>query len=185
MIIHTAVHDRLDVLELWCAANRQFAPEAELHVWYSADKPTCGDVFHEMPHVGIGAAAYVVTQLPRTELRVFIESDMIAVRPWTLENYPGNLCLLEATPGSRWYAITIARPNFSLNGTATLIPQEYAHICGCPEWLPQELHAPALAAKAKIVGQHWLHLDKMHRIQGTLPGKAALIELLRTRLITP
>lgn len=182
MIIHTAVHNRLDVLELWYAANKKFAPEAELHVWYSADKPTHGDVFHQMPHVGIGAAAYVVQKLPVSDLRVFIESDMIAVRPWTVDDYPGDLRMLEGSPGNRWHGITIARPGISLATRPELISQRYAHLGGCPDWLPADLWEPALAAQAKVVGQHWLHLDKMHRIQGTLPAKATLMAALKSQL---
>lgn len=185
MIVHTAVHSRLDVVELWVRSMRAFAPWAELHVWYSDQKPPCGDVLHQMPHVGIGAARWVYSQLPKGCMRVFVESDMIAVRPWSLDEYPDSLHMLEGSPGRRWFGITIARPGVSHAAPPTLIRQRYVHDGGCPDWLPAEFREQAILAQAKVAGSHWLHLDKMHRPQGNAQPKTDLMAMLRAWLPEP
>lgn len=179
MIVHTAVHHRLDVLDVWCAAMRKQAPWAELHVWYSGEKPRCGDAVHPMPHVGLAAAAFVTTSLPWNERRVFVESDMIPVRPWSLDDYPGPLRMLEGSAGKRWHGVTIAAPGESLASRPVLIPQRYIREGECPGWVPEWLRPLAIVARAKAAGDHWLHLDKMHREQGASPEKAALLDALR------
>lgn len=178
--IHTSVHDRLDVLDLWFRSMRKWLPDAVLHVWYSGSRPTVGDYHHTMPRAGIGAARYVVSRLPAETLRVFVESDMVAVRAWTPDDYPGPLRMLEGSPGRRWPGITIARPGVSLRSEPKLIRQDFV-AAGCPEWMPGRLCEPAMEANAKWAGSHFLHLDKMHRPQGQATTKTRLLELLSQR----
>lgn len=185
MNVHTAVRHRLDVLAVWAAAMRETAPWARLVVWYAGDRPSVGDELRPMPPAGIGAARWVVSRLPRQEQRLFVESDMIPVRPWSPDDYPGELVLLEGSPGRWWPAVTIARPWATLGDQATLLPQRRIRDTGCPGWLPAELCEPAIQANAKVVGRHWLHLDKMHRPEGADPAKARLLELLAARMPAP
>lgn len=185
MQIHTAVHHRLDVVDLWFRAMRRFMPHAELHIWFSADRPSCGDFIHPMPHVGIGAARYVLSALPLDSLRLFVECDMIPVSGWTLEEYPADLVMLEGAPGKRWPGITFAAPCVNLSDKPLLIPQRYARDGGCPDWVPAELKAAVLDANAKVVGKSWIHLDKMHRPQGKDEAKTRLLELMSSRLPEP
>jgi hypothetical protein len=64
----------------------------------------------------------------------------------------------------------------------TIVPQRFVRDGGCPDWLPADLCEPALRANAKVLGDHFLHLDKMYRAD--VPEAAAkneLLELLRLR----
>lgn len=174
-MIHTAVRHRLDVLEVWVRAMRAFAPAVPLHVWYAGDRPSVGDVLHQMPAAGIGTARWVVSRLSIGERRVFVECDVLPVVPWTPDGYTAPLSMLEGSPGKRWPGVTVAAPGVPLTAEPTLIRQRRIVDGGCPEWLPPELCEPAMAADAKVVGSHFLHLDKMHRQQGTSEAKAALL----------
>lgn len=178
MIVHTAIHNRVDMLAVWCSAMRQMTTEPlSLHVHYSREQPTCGDVVQPMPHVGIGAAAWVV----RTRMQsqgVFIEPDIFPVRPWSPDDYPGDLRVLEGSPGRGWHGFTIARRQ----GQYALISQRYVRDGGCPDWLPAELCPSAIAANAKVVGEHFLHIDKMSRpVVPEAAAKDRLLAALRER----
>jgi hypothetical protein len=179
--IHTAIHARHDVLSVWCSAMQQMTAGVVVsHVHYSDSEPPCGDVRAAMPHIGIGAASYVV----RTRMGgvgVFVESDIIPVVEWSPDDYPGCLRVLEGSPGKGWFGLTIARGS----GPHELIPQRYVRDGGCPDWLPADLCEPALAANAKVVGAHFLHLDKMSRRPELSTEKNALLDLLRQRFGPP
>jgi hypothetical protein len=178
VIVYTAIHDRLDVLAVWCNAIRQMTQEpVSLHAYYSHNKPTCCEVALPMPHVGIGAASYVVKKhMPAAG--VFIEPDIFPVRPWSVADYPGDLRVLEGAPGRGWHGFTIARRP----GQYDLIRQRYVRDGGCPDWLPADLCEPALEANAKVVGKHFLHLDKMSRqVVPYADAKNKLLEMLRQR----
>jgi hypothetical protein len=65
-----------------------------------------------------------------------------------------------------------------------IVPQRFVRDGGCPDWLPADLCEPSLAANAKVLGRHFLHLDKMYR--PNVPEAAAkndLLELLRQRFV--
>ena len=174
--IHTAIHARPDVLSLWCSAMQQLTCGGIVsHVHYSDSEPPCGDVRTAMPHVGIAAASYVV-RARMGSVGVFVESDIIPVVEWSPDDYPGNLRVLEGSPGRGWFGMTIARGR----GPHELIPQRYVRDGGCPDWLPADLCEPVLAANAKVVGSHFLHLDKMSR--QNVPEAAAKNELLKILL---
>lgn len=184
-MIHTSVRHRLDVLTVWVRAMRAFGPAVPLHVWYSSDRPTVGDVLHEMPHAGLGSARWVLHRLPPDQQRVFVECDVIPVRPWSPQDYPGPLVMLEGSPGRRWCGVTIAEPRASLSQPVTLLRQRRIVDGGCPDWLPDELCGPAMAADAKVVGEHFLHLDKMHRPQGASQAKTDLLAAVSAWLPAP
>jgi hypothetical protein len=63
-----------------------------------------------------------------------------------------------------------------------IVPQRFVRDGGCPDWLPTDLCEPALRANAKVLGQHFLHIDKMYR-QGVpeADAKNELLDLLRSR----
>jgi len=179
--IHTAIHARHDVLSLWCSAMQQMTCGGIVsHVHYSDSEPPCGDVRTAMPHVGIGAASYVV-RARMGSVGVFVESDIIPVVEWSPDDYPGRLRVLEGSPGRGWFGLTIARGK----GPHELIPQRYIRNGGCPDWMPSELCEPALAANAKIVGEHFLHLDKMSRPSPEAAAKNELLEILLERFGPP
>ena len=181
--IHTAIHARHDVLSLWCSAMQQLTCGGGgivSHVHFSDSEPPCGDVRTAMPHVGIAAASYVV-RARMNSVGVFVESDIIPVVEWSPDDYPGTLRVLEGSPGRGWFGMTIARGK----GPHELIPQRYIRNGGCPGWLPAELCAPALAANAKVVGSHFLHLDKMSRPSPEAAAKNELLDLLIKRFGPP
>jgi hypothetical protein len=111
---------------------------------------------------------------------MFLEEDMIPVLPWSVDDYPGSLLYAEGSPGMAWPALTLRRQG----GTPgmTLVPQRFVRDGGCPDWLPRELCQPALDANAKVLGRHFLHLDKMYR-RGVpeAAAKNTLLAMLRQR----
>ena len=111
---------------------------------------------------------------------MFLEEDMIPVLPWSVDDYPGTLLYAEGSPGRPWPALTIRRQGGPPG--ARLVPQRFVRDGGCPDWLPAELCEPALRANAKVLGSHFLHLDKMYR-RGVPEAEAKneLLSLLRQR----
>ena len=118
--------------------------------------------------------------MPQSGVRVFLEEDVIPVCRWSVDDYPGRLLYAEGSPGNPWPSLVIARER--LDNNVTLVPQRFVRDGGCPDWLPADLCEPAIRANAKVMGRHFLHLDKMYRPE--LPeaaDKNALLELLRER----
>lgn len=182
MNLYTATERRPEVARVWCAAVsatlRQFHTATIL---YSQKKPETGCVETHVqvsgPTVALLAMKYYA---PKRGERMFLEEDMIPVRPWTLGDYPGRRLYAEGSPGRPWPALTILRDAGSPD--AALVPQRFVRDGGCPDWLPADLCEPALRANAKVLGRHFLHLDKMYRPH--VPEAAAkndLLELLRQR----
>lgn len=123
------------------------------------------------------AIQQLITDRP---LRWYIEEDMIAVRPLAVDDYPGGLLMAEGNPGRPWPSFFLSRETGDQQ--LRLVPMRYVRDGGCPEWLPADLCEPALRANAKVLGNHFLHLDKMYR--PNVPEAAAkneLLELLRQR----
>ena len=106
---------------------------------------------------------------------------MIPVRDWSVDDYPGRLVAAQGNAhGQPWPALTIKRE--SGEPATSIVPQRFVRDGGCPEWLPVDLCEPALRANAKVLGQHFLHLDKMYRANAPEAAeKNALLELLRER----
>lgn len=112
---------------------------------------------------------------------MFLEEDMIPVRPWSVDDYPGRLVAAQGNHhGQPWPALLIKR-DAGEPGTA-IVFQRFVREGGCPDWLPADLCGPALAANAKVLGRHFLHLDKMYRpAVAEAAAKNHLLELLRAR----
>ena len=106
---------------------------------------------------------------------------MLPVRPWSVGDYPGRLVAAQGNHhGQPWPALTIKRD--AGEPVTSIVPQRFVRDGGCPDWLPADLCEPALRANAKVLGQHFLHLDKMYRQD--VPEAAAkneLLELVRQR----
>lgn len=163
--VFTAVHERKDILPAWLNAlsatlKEDFVP----NVFHTSDEcPTENVVCKRIPHYGM-TVSYIAFHylMPQDGIRVFLEEDIIPVRPWSLSEYQGDFLFLEGSPNKAWPGIAIGRAaNFS--GKFGLVSQKPARVFGCPSWAGSELCDLALAADARFVGNHFVHLDKMSR----------------------
>lgn len=131
-------------------------------------------------HAG-SAVGMAIDRYAAGPVRMFLEEDMIPVRPWSVDDYPGRLVAAQGNVhGQPWPALTIKRD--AGEPATSIVPQRFVRDGGCPEWLPADLCEPALRANAKVLGEHFLHLDKMYR-KGVPEAaeKNALLALLRER----
>lgn len=180
--VYTATERRPEVAEVWCRAIRAtLLDQHRTVVAYQAARPAACDSAVAIRHAGAAAGPWVIrTLLPPQGVRVYLEEDVVPVRPWSLDDYPGELLYAEGSPGNPWHAFYLGRGK---RGAAiTLVPQRFVRDGGCPDWLPAELCEPALRANAKVLGQHFLHIDKMYRKDvPEATAKNELLELLRQR----
>lgn len=155
-------------------------PHTATVLWHSA-QPSCECQTRQIPEAGAAVSLFALNRYaPRGGTAMFLEEDMIPVRPWSVDDYCGSLLYAEGSPGRPWPALTIRRQGGPPG--ARLVPQRFVRDGGCPDWLPADLCEPALRANAKVLGTHFLHLDKMYR-KG-VPEAAAkneLLSLLRER----
>jgi hypothetical protein len=182
MNVYTATERRPEIAAVWCSAvSATLTTPHRTVVCHQIDAPAgcCETV--QIQQVGHAAANWVLrTVMPHSGVRLFIEEDMIPVRPWSINDYPGRLLYAEGSPGRPWPSFVLARER--LDNYMELVPQRFVRDGGCPDWLPAELCEPALRANAKVLGQHFLHLDKMYREDvPEAAEKTALLELLRER----
>ena len=181
MIIVTATNGRPEIASVWCAAVSATltTPHEALVLWHGLE-PDCKCCTQEVSFVGptIGLS---VDKYASGPVRMFLEEDMLPVRPWSVDDYPGRLVAAQGNVhGQPWPALTIKRD--AGEPATSIVPQRFVRDGGCPDWLPAELCEPALRANAKVLGSHFLHLDKMYR--PNIPEAAeknALLELLRER----
>jgi hypothetical protein len=185
MNIVTATNGRPDVAEVWCAAvAATLTTPHTATVLYQGPPPRGSCTTREVPHISatIGIA---VDQYARGPVRMFLEEDMIPVRPWSVDDYPGRLVAAQGNAhGQPWPALLIKRD--SGEPATAIVPQRFVREGGCPDWLPVELCEPAIRANAKVLGSHFIHIDKMYRRE--IPEAAAkneLLELLRQRFDAP
>jgi hypothetical protein len=163
MNIYTATTSRPEIAEVWCAAIAATlqTPHAAT-VLYSGQRPSCRCLVRFVANAGRNSPLTALTlYAPRAGVRMFLEEDMIPILPWSVDEYPGRLLYAEGYPGKPWPALTVMRG--SGEPSIGLVPQRYVRDGGCPEWLPADLCEPALRANAKVLGAHFLHLDKMYR----------------------
>ena len=182
MNILTATDWRPEVAEVWCAAvcATLTTPHHATVLWCSVE-PRCGCEKRQIPQAGQSLALLAVDMYAAGPVRMFLEEDMIPVRPWSVDDYPGRLVAAQGNAhGQPWPALTIKR---DIGEPATsIVPQRFVRDGGCPDWLPSELCKPALRANAKVLGSHFLHLDKMYRTNvPEAAEKNALLALLRER----
>lgn len=178
MIIFTATNNRPDVAALWCKAVRATVQTPVVLIEAHAGEPTgCADQAVQIPDHRHANPLYVVRRvMPADGERMFLEEDIIPVLPWSPDDYPGDLRFLDGDRGAAWPAVTIARTRNAFR-PYQLIPQRFVRDGGCPEWLPAELCQPALDADAKVLGSHFLHIDKLYRTPRGGP-KDVLIQTL-------
>ena len=182
MNILTATDWRPEVAEVWCLAVSATlqTPHTAAVLWHSK-QPACGCETKQIPQAGAVVSMFAIDHYaPRDGTAMFLEEDMIPVLPWSVDDYPGSLLYAEGSPGRPWPALTLRRQGGPPG--VNLVPQRFVRDGGCPDWLPAELCEPALRANAKVLGRHFLHLDKMYR-RGVpeAADKNALLELLRER----
>jgi len=181
MIIVTATNGRPEIASVWCCAvSATLVTPHEALVLWAAIEPACDCRKQEVPGVspvmGLSLDKYAAGPV-----RMFLEEDMIPVRPWSVDDYPGRLVAAQGNDaGQPWPALTIKRAEGE--PATSIVPQRFVRDGGCPDWLPAELCEPALRANAKVLGAHFLHLDKMYRTNvPEAAEKNALLELLRER----
>lgn len=181
MNIVTATNGRPEIAEAWCAAigATLTTPHKALVLWHGRE-PSCVCCTQHVPSV-TPIIGLTVDQYASGPVRMFLEEDMLPVRPWSVDDYPGRLVAAQGNAhGQPWPALTIKR---DVGEPATsIVPQRFVRDGGCPDWLPADLCEPALRANAKVLGWHFLHLDKMYRPNvPEAAEKNALLELLRER----
>jgi hypothetical protein len=183
MIILTATDWRPEIAAVWCAAVRATltTTHAAKVLWHSR-QPECDCQTQQIPVAGAAVALSALRLwAPGGGVRMFLEEDMIPVRCWSVDDYPGRRVAAQGNVhGQPWPALTILRD--AGEPATSIVPQRFVRDGGCPDWLPAELCEPALRANAKVLGDHFLHLDKMYR--PNVPEAAAkneLLELLRQR----
>jgi hypothetical protein len=185
--VFTATNERCDILPVWCSALRCTLRDSyKAHVYHVAAKPyVCGQSSSRIPDWNIGVPLNcVMSEMPQFGKRMFLEEDVIPVLPWSPADYTNGWAMMEASPGLLWPSISIAMQDGSTLGPpadVVPIPQRFVRDGGCPDWLPPELCQLALAANAKVVGRHFLHLDKMSRGAPEMEQKNALLQMLAER----
>lgn len=163
MIIVTATEKRPDIAELWHkAVSQTLLDPHEVCIFYQIDKPKvlCDSV--KIPHLKQGAMLFLINKvLPENGIRMYLEEDIIPVRSWSVNDYPGELLYAEGWPGVAWPAFYLARGRRYIK--PSIVKQRYIRDGGCPDWLPRELCELALEANAKVLGDHFLHIDKAYK----------------------
>lgn len=167
--IYTATFDRPDVARIWREAiRRTLTTPHNIAILYARDAPGTDAAEASWESVGLDERARpqmltVFKVMPQTGARLFIEEDILPIRPWRAEDYVGSPAILQGPGGQTWwgfagYADGPARP--LMYSDWRYIPQRLVTDGGCPEWLPPELCGLAIEANAKVVGNHFLHVDK-------------------------
>lgn len=182
MNILTATCGRPEVAEVWCAAVRStlVTPHMAVVLWNRAE-PRCQCDLRQIQECGSVVALTAVDRYASGPVRMYLEEDMLPVRPWSVDDYPGRLVAAQGNHhGQPWPALTIKRDQGE--PATSIVPQRFVRDGGCPDWLPADLCEPALKANAKVLGQHFLHLDKMYRKDVfEAAAKNELLELVRQR----
>lgn len=181
MNILTATNGRPEIAEAWCAAITATltTPHQALVLWQGRE-PSCACCTQHVPNI-TPIIGLTLDRYASGPVRMFLEEDMLPVRPWSVDDYPGRLVAAQGNAhGQPWPALTIKRD--AGEPATSIVPQRFVRDGGCPDWLPAELCEPALRANAKVLGQHFLHIDKMYRPNvPEAAEKNALLALLRER----
>ena len=182
--VYTVTERRPEIAEVWHHAVKATLRDANTTVvCYQAARPVAGDIALPVPQTGPIAMLQVQFDvMPKDGPRVFLEEDVIPVRPWSFDDYPGAYRLVEGSPGKEWPNVLFARGPYRFGKNDPMIPQRMVRKGGCPDWLPQELCQPALDADAQVLGDHFLHIDKAYQdAHPCAAAKNALLDLLRQR----
>ena len=184
MNIFTITERRTDIAEVWCrAVSATLTTPHVATVLHQLEPPACSQcATKKIRPTGRMAISFAMrTDIPKSGVRMFLEEDMIPVRPWSIDDYPGSRLFAEGYPGVPWPSLYIGRGSNS-NDPKQLVPQRFVREGGCPDWLPPELCEPALKANAKVLGSHFVHLDKMYRETEEAAAKEELLCILADRL---
>lgn len=181
MNIITATNGRPEIASVWCAAvSATLTTPHVATVLYHGLAPDCNCQAVAVPNV-TAVMGLSLDRYATQPVRMFLEEDMLPVRPWSIDDYPGRLLAAQGNVhGQPWPALLIKRDEGE--PATAIVPQRFVRDGGCPDWLPVDLCEPALRANAKVLGQHFLHLDKMYR--GDVPEAAEknqLLDLVRQR----
>lgn len=181
MNILTATNGRPEIAEVWCAAvSATLTTPHDAAVLWNAAEPRCGCRTVPAENITAVFGMTAVESYAAGPVRMFLEEDMIPVRPWSVDDYPGRLVAAQGNHhGQPWPALLIRREQGK--PAAAIVPQRFVRDGGCPDWLPADLCEPALAANAKVLGSHFLHLDKMYRQVPETAAKNELLQMLRER----
>lgn len=179
MNIVTATNGRPEIASVWCAAvSATLTTPHVAVVLHTEAVPDCQCRKQRVPHVVTGLS---LDRYATGPVQMFLEEDMLPVRPWSVDDYPGRLLAAQGNDhGQPWPALLIKRDHGE--PATAIVPQRFVRDGGCPDWLPADLCEPALRANAKVLGRHFIHIDKMYR--PNVPEAAAkneLLELLRQR----
>lgn len=186
MILLTATHWRQEIAEVWCAAvSATLKTKHKAIVLFAGDKPECPCQQVPVPWCGPSMSLYAIEKYAFGPVKMFLEEDMIPVRDWDVDEYPGKTVAAQGNVhGQPWPALLIKRAE--AQESHAIVPQRYVRDGGCPDWLPRELCDPCLEANAKILGNHFIHIDKMYRRNvPELTQKNTLLNLLRHRFGLP
>lgn len=197
--IYTGTERRTELADLWSTAiHRTLKDPHTTIICYQINEPFGGDTRIKVPRIGgHGIHTWVRDNIMFKDMKkIYIEEDIIPVRLWSMDDYPGDLLymdgasdVIKAHPdmsdklknGMPWPGMMISR-TFSVPSDTRikLIPQHFVRDHGCPDWLPKEFWEPALEANSSVVGEHFLHIDKSYREElPTFPAKQKLIKLLQ------
>lgn len=183
--IHTANYDNCGLARLWNKSIKSTCGDMnKTSIYYNGDPPKCADQEKSWAEVGLNANGrphfYTVLKvMPQEGIRLYIEDDMIPLRPWSVEEYPGNPGILCGAGRSPWYAFTVYR-----SGMARGMAAGYSRIIQTPcrermpDWMPEPLRKLALDADSLIVGDHFLHVDRISAWWPRNPAKEALLDAL-------
>lgn len=181
MNILTATNGMPEIAEVWCAAiAATLMTRYEAIVLWNGREPSCECRTQHVPSV-TPIIGVTLDRYASGPVRMFLEEDMIPVRAWSVDDYPGRLVAAQGNAsGQPWPSLMIKRDEG--DPASSVVPQRFVRDGGCPDWLPQDLCEPALRANAKVLGQHFLHLDKMYRRDvPEAAEKNVLLEMLRNR----
>jgi len=189
--IYTVTKNRPDlVCLLYTALKATLVEPHSFSVIYDGIEPECGEAKIPAHIVGISmepnvprpATPVTIRIMPQYGTRVFIEEDIIPIRPWSIDQYPGERVYLEGVPNVPWRAFTLARDGGRIGAIFGrpfyMLKQYYARDLGCPDWIPEELRELVVAANAKIAGDHFIHIDKVRQNTEDHAAKYALISAL-------
>lgn len=169
--IFTSSYSRKDVLAVWVRSIRKYLIDSKTINIVSDTDPNISDTkFHYSKSYGLMNPIYVMSQLfDRSTSNMYLEEDFISFSPWSINNFNGDIIMLESQPGRHWPSILFKKKNNNKPKIRTVVPQYELTYGNCPEWLPYSIRQKAIEAKCLVAG-NFLHLDKMSSPSKTTPG---------------
>jgi hypothetical protein len=187
--VFTATFENLQMARIWNRAIKTtLADDHTTAILHAREAPNCADEESSWKEFRITerllpAPRVIARAMPREGVRLFIEEDIIPLRPWRVDGYPatdGGPTVLCGIGRSPWWAFAILRYGVSprLSKGYSKIIQHHAREMERPEWIDSSLWELAIEADAKIVGNHFLHVDRVSNFHKQNPAKQKLIDAL-------